>query len=89
MVQKNCFAILGIPTDSSQDTARQAYIALVKKVHPDSGQPEANEAKFIEIDNAFKILQAKYAKNRRGIDDAETIAVEEFDIEVCILMIGI
>ncbi|TMW49700.1 hypothetical protein DOY81_005238, partial [Sarcophaga bullata] len=53
------------------NTIRKAYIDLVKKVHPDSGLPEASEERFQEVDEAFKLLQEKFAKNRRGIYEDE------------------
>lgn len=59
---------------------REAYIEIVKIVHPDSGHPEASAEKFTEVDNAFRILQAKYAKDRRGIK--ETDEIKEYDIKV-------
>lgn len=53
----------------------------MKKVHPDSGQPEASAEKFQEIDEAFKILQERFAKNRRGIfEDDEEVDAKIFDI---------
>lgn len=65
-----------------QTTVRRAYIDMVKKVHPDSGQPEASADKFQEIDEAFKILQERFAKSRRGIfeDDEEEVEAKIFDI---------
>lgn len=73
--------MLEIPENSDQDVAREAYLKLVKKVHPDSGGPEASADRFTEIDNAFKTLQAKFAKERRGIAD-EPEPSQEFDIKV-------
>lgn len=52
----------------------------VKKYHPDSGNSEASPEKFQEVDNAFRILQEKFAKRRRGIEDDEDL-VKEFDIK--------
>uniref|UniRef100_A0A1B0FPW6 J domain-containing protein n=1 Tax=Glossina morsitans morsitans TaxID=37546 RepID=A0A1B0FPW6_GLOMM len=67
---KKCCTILGVKMCSADpETVRSAYIELVKKVHPDSGQPEASEDRFHEIDEAFKFLQQRFAKNRRGIFD--------------------
>lgn len=68
--------------ESDQETVRAAYIEIVKMVHPDSGHPEASAEKFAEVDSAFRILQAKYAKDRRGIK--ETPEVIEHDIKVSI-----
>lgn len=80
-IQK-CYEILKVSPDSDQDTVRLAYISLVKKVHPDSGCAEASAESFAEVDNAFRILQAKYAKERRGIQIQETAEVKEYDIKV-------
>lgn len=84
---QKCFATLGIAEDSGQDVARQAYLKLVKLVHPDSGRSEASAENFTEIDNAFKTLQAKFSKERRDVeeddDDVDPIdEVTNFDIKV-------
>lgn len=79
---QKCFTTLGISSDADQDAAREAYLKLVKLVHPDSKLPEASAERFTEIDNAFRTLQAKFAKERRGIDDEPTVEVEDFDIKV-------
>ncbi|XP_062551617.1 dnaJ homolog subfamily C member 28 [Armigeres subalbatus] len=75
-----CYRILGVTEQSDQNTVREAYIAMVKKVHPDSGQPEANAEKFQEVDAAFRILQQKFAKSRRGIVEDLQDTVKVFDI---------
>ena len=61
---------------------RAAYISIVKEVHPDSGHPEASAEKFAEVDNAFRILQAKFAKERHGVE--EIPEVNEWDIKVSV-----
>ncbi|XP_013105893.2 dnaJ homolog subfamily C member 28 [Stomoxys calcitrans] len=72
---KKCCRILGVEDTADQNTVRRAYIELVKKVHPDSGLPDASHERFQEVDEAFKLLQEKFAKNRRGIyeDDEEEV----------------
>lgn len=69
-----------VSSECDQETVRAAYLEIVKIVHPDSGHPEASAEKFTEVDNAFRILQAKYAKDRRGIK--ETADIKEYDIKV-------
>lgn len=66
---------MGVEETVDQNTVRKAYIELVKKVHPDSGLPESSAERFQEVDEAFKLLQEKFAKNRRGIfeDDEEEV----------------
>ncbi|XP_023305491.2 dnaJ homolog subfamily C member 28 [Lucilia cuprina] len=68
---RKCCQILGVEESADQNTIRKAYIELVKKVHPDSGLPEACAERFQEVDEAFKLLQEKFAKNRRGIYEDE------------------
>ncbi|XP_055301208.1 dnaJ homolog subfamily C member 28 [Sitodiplosis mosellana] len=76
---RKCYEILKISSESDQETVRAAYISIVKVVHPDSGHPEASTEKFAEVDNAFRILQTKYAKERHGI--RENPEVKECDIK--------
>jgi DnaJ homolog subfamily C member 28 len=78
---QKCFLILGVSENSDQNTIRSAYIRLVKKVHPDSGLPEASAEKFQELDTAFRLLQARFAKLRRGIEDNLQEEVKIFDIK--------
>lgn len=64
----------------------------MKKVHPDSGHKEASATRFQEVDNAFRILQTKFAKERRNIATGEENISEEeganvCDIKVCIIKI--
>ncbi|CRK93470.1 CLUMA_CG007006, isoform A [Clunio marinus] len=77
---RRCYEILGIPDSSDQNTVRRAYIEIVKKVHPDSGHPEASAEKFQEVDECFKLLMEKYAKNRRNIELDPDDDVKVFDI---------
>lgn len=75
---RKCYAILKVPAEADQESVRAAYIEIVKLVHPDSGHAEASAEKFAEVDNAFRILQAKYAKERRGI--RENVEIQNHDI---------
>lgn len=70
---QRCYEILNVSPDADQETVRAAYIEIVKKFHPDSGHEAASAHRFHEVDNAFRILLAKYAKERRNIfdDDVE------------------
>lgn len=63
-IQK-CYSILGVKTDSDQETVRQAFLQLVKRFHPDSGTNEANSEKFQEVRNMFNNYRHRksYSKN--------------------------
>lgn len=71
---------MGVDESSDQNTVRNAYISLVKKLHPDSGHAEADQDRFQQVDKAFKILQGKFAKQRRGIFEELQTETGEFDI---------
>lgn len=79
-VPQQCYTILGVDESSDQNTVRNAYISLVKKLHPDSGHAEADQDRFQQVDKAFKILQGKFAKQRRGIFEDLQTETKEFDI---------
>uniref|UniRef100_A0A182LSB4 J domain-containing protein n=1 Tax=Anopheles culicifacies TaxID=139723 RepID=A0A182LSB4_9DIPT len=76
-----CYRLLGVNEQSDQNTVRNAYIALVKKLHPDSGHPDASAERFQEVDTAFRILQEKFAKARRGIVEDMQEQVKVYDIK--------
>ncbi|KAF4524113.1 hypothetical protein B566_EDAN007696 [Ephemera danica] len=62
---KRCYKVLNLPHDSDQEQLRSSFLAMVKKYHPDSGSPEANAAKFQEIEAAYRIVQNKFSKQRQ------------------------
>ncbi|KAJ8983953.1 hypothetical protein NQ317_008655 [Molorchus minor] len=61
---------MGIEETSDQEQIRAAYLAMVKRFHPDSGTEEANAEKFQEIDNAFRILIKKKSQERWDVEEA-------------------
>ncbi|XP_017069883.2 LOW QUALITY PROTEIN: dnaJ homolog subfamily C member 28 [Drosophila eugracilis] len=75
-----CLRILGVHESADQNTVRHAYLDLVKRVHPDSGTEEASAERFQQVDEAFRVLQEKFAKGRRNIQEDEEEAME-FDIK--------
>ncbi|EDX04046.1 dnaJ homolog subfamily C member 28 [Drosophila simulans] len=79
-VYMECFRILGVHESADQNTVRHAYLDLVKRVHPDSGTEEASADRFQQVDEAFRVLQEKFAKGRRNIQEDEEEAME-FDIK--------
>ncbi|KAI8436505.1 hypothetical protein MSG28_010051 [Choristoneura fumiferana] len=70
-----CYNILKIPVDSKQDEVRKAFLDLAKLYHPDSGSPEANIDKFVEIENAFRIL-TKHNTGKSSKEDIEKIVYD-------------
>ncbi|XP_047029763.1 dnaJ homolog subfamily C member 28 [Helicoverpa zea] len=73
---KECSHVLKIPLDSKQDVVRQAFLDLAKKYHPDSGSPEADMDKFVEVENAFRTL----TKHNTGVSNKEEVEQVVYDI---------
>ncbi|KAK8741577.1 hypothetical protein OTU49_002280 [Cherax quadricarinatus] len=65
------FEELGLQNNCDQGTVRDAFIKLAKKYHPDSGHPEANAAKFQQIDYAYRKLLDKFTNDRRNHNNCE------------------
>lgn len=69
---EECYNILKIPVNSKQDVVRTAFLDLAKIYHPDSGSPEACIEKFVDIENAFRIL-TKHNTGKSSQEDVEKI----------------
>ena len=74
--KRDLYEILEIPRTASDDEIKKAYKRLALKYHPDrnrDNQEEAN-AKFLEVNKAFKILknpESKQLYDQHGIIDGE------------------
>ncbi|KAJ8879744.1 hypothetical protein PR048_020352 [Dryococelus australis] len=85
----DCYCILQLSKNCDEETARQAFLKLVKRFHPDSSSPEANAEKFSEIERAYRKLQRKFSDRRWNSDDGigeyglyyEETKAKEFDIQ--------
>ncbi len=61
---KNLYAILGIKHTGDQKAIRAAYLALIKKYHPDiNASPEAH-SKTEEANHAYSVLRNKKTKEK-------------------------
>ncbi|KAK4873865.1 hypothetical protein RN001_013225 [Aquatica leii] len=74
---KKYYNVLNIPEDSDQEDIRKAYLAMVKRYHPDSSGNEADTHKFQEIDTAFRKLMERMARKRWNEDYADDEEDEE------------
>ena len=45
--------MLGLPEDSDQAAVRECFLKLAKKLHPDSGHPEASAEQFQVVRTIF------------------------------------
>jgi len=55
MTANDFYAILGVPPSASARTIRDAYLGLVRRLHPDRVGPEGT-ARFQEVTEAYEIL---------------------------------
>jgi hypothetical protein len=72
----DCYSILGVRRDATQDEIKSAYRTLAKLVHPDlggAGQADAT-SNFIRVQEAYRILSDPV--RRRAYDDQANLALE-------------
>jgi molecular chaperone DnaJ len=70
-LEKDFYAILGVPEDASAQDVKKAYRKLAQKLHPDANQGDKNaEERFKEVGRAYSVLsdpkkRAEYDEARR------------------------
>jgi len=72
--KKQCYEILGIPIDSSDEEVKSAYRELAKKNHPDLNQNPNAQEKFVEIQEAYKtILNKKFSPEMNVLNNGNGV----------------
>ncbi|XP_063865913.1 dnaJ homolog subfamily C member 28-like [Scylla paramamosain] len=56
--------VLGLPEGSDQAAVRECFLKLAKKLHPDSGHPEASAEQFQVVEKAYRSLLNKFSEER-------------------------
>lgn len=59
----NLYNLLGLPYDATQEEIRKAYFDAAKKYHPDLNTSFELRERFIQIQNAYEILQNTDSRN--------------------------
>ncbi|MET8983998.1 molecular chaperone DnaJ [Nonomuraea wenchangensis] len=71
-LEKDYYAVLGVPKTATADEIKKAYRKLARQYHPDSNQGDtAKEAKFKEVSEAYDVLSD--TKRRKEYDEARTL----------------
>src|SRR3954466_10186126 len=71
-IEKDFYAVLGVPKDADKAAIRKAYRKLARKYHPDANAGDAKaEEKFKEISEAYDVLADE--KRRREYDEARSL----------------
>ncbi|MFE3451349.1 molecular chaperone DnaJ [Nonomuraea sp. NPDC059194] len=71
-LEKDYYAVLGVPKTATADEIKKAYRKLARQYHPDANQGDAaKEARFKEISEANDVLSD--GKRRKEYDEARTL----------------
>src|SRR5215469_12843537 len=67
--KRDFYDILGVSRNATDDEIKKAFRRLAKQYHPDANKEEGAEARFIEINEAYEVLndpQKRSAYDRFG-----------------------
>lgn len=71
-LEKDYYAVLGVPKTATADEIKKAYRKLARQYHPDTNQGDtAKETKFKEVSEAYDVLSD--SKRRKEYDEARTL----------------
>ncbi|XP_038622141.1 dnaJ homolog subfamily C member 28 [Tachyglossus aculeatus] len=72
---EECYSVLNLDEGCSADEVRESFRKLAKQFHPDSGSSTADSAKFVQIDEAYRIalshVMEKSRRRSRKVEDEE------------------
>lgn len=75
----DCYSLFNLPTDSSEEELRDAYLRLAKQYHPDSGTSTACPRKFHQIQEAYKAIKRDMNQKMEVVMEEEEGIEGEFD----------
>tara|TARA_B100000945_G_scaffold321601_1_gene337445 strand:- start:5765 stop:6898 length:1134 start_codon:yes stop_codon:yes gene_type:complete len=79
--KQDYYEILGVPRDADDNTLKNAYRNLAKKLHPDINQDESSEAQFKDLNEAYGVLsdpEKRAAYDRYGHEGLRGMGINDF-----------
>ncbi|XP_062566475.1 dnaJ homolog subfamily C member 28-like [Saccostrea cucullata] len=79
---RDCYSVLNVTNDSSDDEVKEAYLRLAKIYHPDSGTSSADPRKFNQIKEAYVAIKSHRSERSTHTDTDHSIEDDlDFDIK--------
>ncbi|XP_061180349.1 dnaJ homolog subfamily C member 28-like [Saccostrea echinata] len=78
---KDCYSILNVTDDSSDDEVKEAYLRLAKVYHPDSGTSSADPRKFNQIKEAYVAIKS-HRTDRNTPADTDHQMEDDLDFDI-------
>eukprot|EP00043_Microstomoeca_roanoka_P004378 m.49277 g.49277 ORF g.49277 m.49277 type:complete len:387 (-) comp12462_c1_seq5:93-1253(-) len=72
-----CYQVLGVSQGTPLEQIREQYYVLVKMYHPDSSHPDASQARFLRVMDAFRLVEEHALTNAERAGEMETLQAQE------------
>ena len=63
MILRTCYEVLGVPFGAAAATIRNSYLAIARKLHPDTG-PESDAEEFKCVALAYAVLKDEERRHK-------------------------
>jgi curved DNA-binding protein CbpA len=77
VLRPDYYALLGVGSDADRETIRAAYHAFAKQYHPDSGGVGQASERFLQVQEAYRVLGNADRRTQYDVERARQQALEE------------